>query len=202
MRAMARVGLHARAHRSGAPPELYAAPHWFACRTRARAEKRVDHLLGRSGIATYLPLVHVDREWADRRARVALPMFPAYVFVRCMLQETDTVLRIPGVVSLADPNGYPTPIQDEELRSIRTLVSGINATGILPSTSDFLEPGEPVVVTSGPFEGMTGVLSENRGRSRVAVRITALRLATSIEVDRRILKARTDGARTYSRTPG
>ena len=194
MESTTRVGLQARTHRSEAPPELYAGLHWFACRTRARAEKRVDSLLGRTGIDTYLPLVLVDRKWVDRRARVALPMFPGYVFVRCTLYEADRVLRIPGVVSLADPNGYPTPIRGEELRSIRTLVSGINATGILPSPSDFLEPGEPVVVTSGPFEGLTGVLVENRGRSRVAVRITALRLATSIEVDRRILKTKTNGA--------
>lgn len=69
------------------------------------------------------------------------------------------------------------------------MVAGLNEMGVLPEPTDFLEVGDPVVVNSGPFEGMRGVLIERRGRVRIAVRIDALRQATSVEVDRGMVKA-------------
>jgi len=161
---------------------------WFACRTRARAEKKVDFHLGRHGIQTYLPLLKQEHQWADRRKRIDIPLFPGYLFVFTSLEGIGEVLRTPGVVKLADPNGYPTPVRENELESVRRFVDGVNETGVLPSPADYLAIGEEVVVIEGPFKGMTGVLIENRGRARVAVRIAALRQATSVELDRAILR--------------
>ena len=39
------------------PMELYQEARWYACRTRARAEKMVGKLLGQAGFEAYLPLV-------------------------------------------------------------------------------------------------------------------------------------------------
>ena len=110
-------------------------------------------------------------------------MFPGYLFARFRLTELHEVLGLPGVVSVLRPNGYPTPVRDEELASLRRFVDGVKETGALPSHWDFFEPGLDVVVVSGPF----GVMVEERGRARVVVRI-ALRLATSVDWDRAVLK--------------
>lgn len=167
-----------------APPELYERPHWYACRTRARAEKKVETRLERSGIETFLPLVEREREWADRTKRVAMPLFPGFVFARFPLTRLQPVMTTYGVATVLRPNGYPTPVRTEEIDSLRRLVEGANATGTAPEPADFLEPGEEVLVVSGPFQGMRGVLLEKRGGARVAVRIEALRQATSVEVGR------------------
>lgn len=170
------------------PGELYGNPRWYACRTRARAEKQVNRLLNGSGIEAYLPLIEQERRWADRCKRVAFPLFPGYVFARFRLTELAQVQGTPGVVLVVRANGYPTPLRDAELESVRILAAGANATGVLPSPSDFLEAGQEVVVVDGPFKGMTGLLVEVRGRARVIVRLSAIRQAAGVELERRLLR--------------
>jgi len=170
------------------PPELFEMPAWYACLTRARSEKKVESMMTRSGIETFLPLIEIEREWADRTKMVAFPLFPSYVFARFPLREMHDVLKTPGVSTILRPNGYPTPVREEEIESVRRFVAGVNETGAKPLPVDYMQPGERVVVVSGPFEGMRGVMVEDRGRTRVAVRIAALKQATSVEVPRDVVK--------------
>jgi hypothetical protein len=46
-----------------------------------------------------------------------------------------------------------------------------------------------VIVAHGPFSGIRGVLVEDRGRSRVVIRLSALRKALSVELPREIVRA-------------
>jgi transcription antitermination factor NusG len=173
---------------STAPAELYARPHWFACLTRARAEKVVARMMTLTGLETFLPLVQSERKWADRKKLVELPLFPSYVFARFTLRQIHTVLSTPGMATVLRPNGYPTPVRDEEIESVRCMVRGMGETGEEAVPVDFLTPGTEVIVESGPFQGMCGVLIERRGGARVAVRITALQQATSVVVREGVLR--------------
>ncbi len=166
------------------PHRLYRRPHWFACKTRSRSEKKTALLLGRQGIDTYVPLVKREREWSDRTARVGFPVFPGYIFARFDLTRLHEVLGLPLVAAVARPNGYPTPVREEVLESVRRMVEGANEAGVMPQPEDFLAVGDPVKVVSGPFEGMEGILIEVKGTTRVAIRIPVLRQASSVEVSR------------------
>ena len=168
--------------------ELYGASTWHACRTRGRAEKKVDRLLAGAGIESYLPLIVREREWADRRKRVAFPLFPGYIFARFKLTELYDVLRTPGLVTVVQLDGHPTPVRDEEIDSVRALVEGVNATGHLPTPGDYLLPGDEVEVVEGPFRGMRGVLLQERGDVRVVVRLASIRLAVGVEMNRQFLQ--------------
>lgn len=44
-----------------ADPELWARPHWYACRTRTRSEKVAHRVLEAAGVECYLPLVERER---------------------------------------------------------------------------------------------------------------------------------------------
>jgi transcription antitermination factor NusG len=168
--------------------ELYPVARWYACRTKARAEKQVDRLLSGAGFGSYLPLVQLERQWADRKKKVAFPLFAGYVFARFRLGQIHEILRTPGVVTVVRVNGYPTPIREEELESVRRLVAGVNESGVMPSPSDYLEAGQEVVVMEGPFKGMRGVLLEFKGRTSVVVRLSAIRQAVRVHIDRRQLR--------------
>lgn len=170
-----------------APAELYREPHWYALRTRGRAEKAVARRLEERGFTSYCPLIERERQWADRRTRVLFPLFPSYVFARFTLTDLGEVLGVPGVTTVVRTAGVPTVVRPEELDSVRLLETGIGETGEEPHPADYLEVGEPVRVEEGPFAGMTGVLTEERGRSRVLVRLSAIRQAVGIEVDREVL---------------
>ena len=94
------------------------------------------------------------------------------------------MLRTPGVAAIAKRNGYPTPVRDQELESVRLLVDGVNEIGILPTPEDYLEVGESVEVIDGPFKGVRGQLVEIRGQSRVTFRLAPIRQAFGVEVPR------------------
>lgn len=173
--------------RAGSGRALY----WFAGRTRARAEKAVVRALEAAGFEAYLPLIERERQWADRVKRVLFPLFPGYVFLRAQAADLSAVRRLPGLVDVVSVEGRPSPVPEEELNSVRALVAGVNATGVLPSPSDFLEPGDPVEVVEGPFAGMKGVLIEERGSTRVSVKLTTIRQALAVELERSRLRPQT-----------
>ncbi len=174
--------------RAGSRRELSQEPHWYACRTRARAEKQVDRLLSRIGFEMYTPLVEREQEWADRKKRVAFPMFPGYTFACFSLDKYLEILKTPGVVHVVGTNGNPTPLRPEEMDSVRRFAAGLQKTGQVPDPVDYLEPGTPIMVGEGPFQGMHGMLLEGRGAVRVAVRLSAIRAAVSVVLDRSSLR--------------
>jgi len=171
---------------AGTLRELLLEPHWYVCRMRARAEKQVDHLLAGSGFETYLPLVERVRQWANRKKRVAFPLFPGYTFTRFKLTDTLKVVQTAGSVYVLSGSGRgcPTPIRDEELESVRILVEGIETTGEAVEHTDWMEEGSPVLVVNGPFKGIRGVLIEVIGRTIVSVRLTAIQMGVRVEIDR------------------
>ena len=124
----------------------------------------------------------------DRRKLVAFPLFPGYVFAQFTLCQIHEILRTPGVVTILRTNGYPSPMRDEEIDSLRLLMEGVSQTGVVPSPADYLETGQEVVVTDGPFRGMRGVLMETRGSTRVAVGLSTIRQAISINLNRAVLQ--------------
>src|SRR3989441_13032439 len=162
----------------------HGARRWYACRTRPRAEKQADRLLRLRGVESYLPLLEQVRQWTDRRKRVGFPLFAGYVFARFSVAMAHEVLRTPGVVAIIRHDGSPAPVRDEELDAIRILVAGVNAGGSPPEPVEFLHQGQEVIVTEGPFGGIRGTLVEDRRRARVVIRLSALRVALTVELPR------------------
>ena len=134
-----------------------------------------------------MPLYERTREWSDRKKRVEFPLFPGYVFSRFELTELVEVLTTPGLVDVVRVAGRPAPVKEEELDSVRALLRGAREAGVEPHPAQFLKPGQQVRVTSGPFCGVCGTLTQERGTSRVVVRLGTLRQAVAIEMDRRHL---------------
>jgi transcription antitermination factor NusG len=170
-----------------APLDLADRQRWYACRTRARAEKKVDHLLTKAGVDSYVPLIERLRKWSDRSKQVTFPLFPGYVFARFSLSALPEIVRTPNLIEVVRVNGSPTPIREVEIESIRALVHGAGAIGEEPSVQDYLVSGQEVRVIQGPFEGLRGILTEVRGKTRIVVRLEAIRQAVSVEMASRFV---------------
>ncbi len=166
-----------------------AQPQWYACRTRPRAEKQAGRLLKLRGVQSYVPLLERERQWSDRKKRVGFPLFAGYVFAQFSLASLHEVLSTPGIVTVVRQGGSPARVRSEELESVRVLVQCVNAGNAPPEPVEFLESGQEVIVSHGPFSGIRGVLVEDRGRTRVVIRLSALRRALSVELPRKILRA-------------
>jgi transcription antitermination factor NusG len=161
-------------------------PEWFALWTRARAEARVEARLLEREIEGFGALTRVERRWADRTRMIRVPLFPGYVFARLPRTELIRALEIMGVAGVVRIGGQPAAIPDHEIHAVVQLIHGLEATGAQPEVADPFEPGTPIVVVSGPFEGLSGVITEGGGPNvaHVVVRIPAIQQAKRIRLPR------------------
>lgn len=87
---------------------------------------------------------------------------------------------MPGVVGLVGFGKTPSPIPDDEIENIRTIVQ----SGVLVQPWPFLEVGQRVLIERGPLAGVEGILLELKGQFRLVVSIALLHRSVSAEVDR------------------
>jgi transcription antitermination factor NusG len=145
-------------------------PLWYAFVTRPRHEKKVQHYLDQAEIENFLPLHRSLRQWKDRRRWVEAPLFSCYIFVRIAYARRYDVLQVPSVARLVTFNNEPTPVRVEELEAVRRI---LGAPHVL-SVEDGILPGSRVRITSGPLQGLEGVLTELRGNKWFVVHIEAI----------------------------
>jgi transcription antitermination factor NusG len=160
-------------------PDVFIEPRWYAVYTCAQHEKRVAAELGAREVEHFLPLYSSVRRWKDRRVTLDLPLFPGYVFARLALRNRLRVVQIPSVVRLVGFNGLPTALPDEEMEILR---SGLcQSLGAEPHP--FLTVGRRVLITSGPFAGLEGVLKRRKSGMRVVVTLDLIQRSVAVDVD-------------------
>ena len=152
---------------------------WYAAYTCANHEKRVALQLERRSVEHYLPTYESERRWKDRRARLQLPLFPGYVFVRMTLRDRLRVLAVPGVARLVGFDGRPIAVPADDIEAIRACLEGNREVQSHP----YVRCGQRVRVLSGPLAGFSGVLLRQRNRTRFLVSFDVLERSVSVEMD-------------------
>ena len=155
-------------------------PDWYALYTRPRHEKQVFQELSTKRIEAFLPTYKIRRRWSDRYKVVEEPLFKNYLFVNVDYERRyhDT-LRPYGAVSIVTFDGQPARIPEDEIDSIRRLV-----TSELPyDPHPYLKVGRRVRVRSGPLEGCEGILTRKKGLARLVLSVHLLQQSVSAEVD-------------------
>ena len=154
-------------------------PLWYAACTRARHEKRVAEQLAGRSVDYFLPLYTSVRQWKDRRVGLQLPLFPGYVFVRIALRNRLRILEIPSVARLVGFGGTPTPLPEDEIAALKLgLESGVRA---LPYP--YLKIGRRVHNTSGPFEGLEGILIRKKNDFRFVISVDLIQRSILLAID-------------------
>ena len=155
--------------------------NWYALHTRPRHEKLVLLRLHERGVETFLPIVTEVHRWSDRKKSVQLPLFSCYVFARFMPDRTQrlNVLRVSGVLGLVGSQGEGTPIPDEQIGAVRSVLEST-----LPwSAHPFLKIGQRVRIRSGALDGVEGILVSRNGSSRLVISVDAIQRSLSVQVE-------------------
>jgi transcription antitermination factor NusG len=161
------------------PRSCYATP-WYAIQTRSRHEKLVAYHLQMRGMSQYLPTIIETHYWSDRRKRIELPLFPGYVFVQ--LSDSNEhrvqVLRTPGVLRFVGLAPGGTPIPDEQIDSVRTLVEQ-NVPWV---SHPFLKSGQRVRVRGGALDQLEGVFLRRNGQDALIISIDAIQRSLAVSI--------------------
>lgn len=158
---------------------LLSEARWYAAYTRANHEKSVAEQLCVRSVENFLPLYASIRKWKDRRVKLDLPLFPGYVFVRLALRDRLHVQLVPGVVRLVGFGGTPAELPTEDVEALQL---GL-ARGLHIEPHPYLTEGRRVRLTSGPLDGMQGILLRRKGNFRVVVSLELIQRSVVVDVD-------------------
>ena len=166
-------------HNTAEMPAHFREARWYAAYTCANHEKRIAQQLGQRAIEHFLPLYETVHRWKDRRARLELPLFPGYVFVRLPLSERLRVLELPGVVRLVGFGSLPASLPDKEIEVLR---HGLHCE-LQTEPHPYVARGRRVKVLRGPLAGLEGILLRRDGKFRLVLSVDLILRSITVNVD-------------------
>lgn len=155
--------------------------HWYAVRVRSRHEKVVNEQLEKHGVESFLPLVKRAQRWTDRTKLVEWPVFSGYSFARLVFSSPDRlrVLKTHGVVGFVGTRNAATPIPDEQIEYVRTVL----ASGVPFEERMFLRVGERVRIRSGSLAGVEGILCAYGKNQSLVISVELIQRSISVRLN-------------------
>ena len=150
---------------------------WYPIYTRSRAEKQTQLALANKNIATYLPLIKVEKQWSDRKKVVEEPLLKSYLFVYISSKEYAEVLMTYGVSRFIFFSGTIASIPAKQLEDLKLLLA--NSTDLEVHTFA-ISPGEKVLIKAGPFKGILAELVSLKHNQKIVLRLQNLGYAIEI----------------------
>jgi transcription antitermination factor NusG len=93
--------------------------------------------------------------------------------------ERMRVLSLDGVLSLVGEKGSGTPIPDEQIQSVRTIVE----QQVPWATHPFLKIGQRVRVRGGALDGTEGILVSRNGDRTLVISVDAIQRSLALRVE-------------------
>jgi len=164
------------------PGALSAPGDWFVIHTKSRQEKSLADTLTSMAVPHFLPLMPRVRYYGRRKAKVDMPLFPGYVFLKGTREQAfdaDRTNRVARIIDVPDQRQL-----DEELKSLWLAINNDEPLDPYP----YLREGIRVVVRSGPLRGIQGMIESRTSRDRLILQVHVLGQASSLEIDPSLLE--------------
>ena len=161
----------------------FAGWGWYCARTQPKHEHiAAGNVAKRLGLEVFNPRLRLERATRRGVVRVIEPLFPGYIFVRCVLEDhVDHIRYVSGVSSLVRFGQRIPAVPDEVVEELRQCF----ASGEPMLVEDRLQAGMEVMVAEGAFLGSRGVVVRVfPARQRVQILLDFLGRTTLAEVDR------------------
>lgn len=162
---------------------------WYVVQTQVNSEAKAVRNLTRQGFQTYLPRYLKRRSHARKVEKVAVPLFPRYMFVRIDMatQRWRSIQSTIGVSHLvlngSDPAAVPQRVL--EVLKAREDESGFVRLDDRPQFS----LGEKVRVLAGAFANNLGLFDGLGDCDRVAILLDMLGRKVRVSIDADLVAA-------------
>lgn len=157
-------------------------PVWYCARTKLKHEQVAAAELRKSlGLEVFLPRLRFERATKRGVVRIIEPLFPCYIFVRCVLDEKiDQIKHANGISSLVRFGPEIPAIADSIITDLQECFKAEEPLMV----ENRLSPGDEVAVSAGAFAGMSAYVLRNLpARRRVQILLDILGQPTVVEVD-------------------
>jgi transcriptional antiterminator NusG len=163
---------------------------WYAIHTYSGYEENVTRNLrqriesmdmGDKIFNVLIPTEKKIRIKNGKRRVIEEKIFPGYVLVEMVVTDDSwyVVRNTPNVTGFIGTGTTPTPVSEEEIKSIQKRM-GIEE----PKYQIDVTPGTPVRITDGPFKEFEGKVSEvDEARGKIKVLVSMFGRETPVELD-------------------
>jgi transcriptional antiterminator RfaH len=158
-------------------------PAWYCARTKPKHEHiAAANLRKNLNLEVFHPRLRIEKATQRGVVRLIEPLFPCYIFVRCVIEEKISEIRHASGVSSLVHFGDKIPKVPDAI--IEELQDCFEAEDVM-TVDKRLTAGSEVVVASGAFAGMQAFVLRNLpARKRVQILLDILGRPTQVEVDR------------------
>jgi transcriptional antiterminator RfaH len=158
------------------------SPAWYCARTKPKHEHiAAANLRKNLNLEVFHPRLRIERATRRGVVRVSEPLFPCYLFFRCLIDEKLAEIQRTSGVSTVVHFAHRIPkIADAVIDELKECFEGEETMTV----EDRLSPGDEVVVAEGAFRGMSAfVLRVMPARRRVQVLLDVMGRPTPAELD-------------------
>lgn len=160
---------------------------WYVIQTRSRFEKKCTDFLTKNGVSVYLPLQKKMSVWSDRIKQIEIPLFPGYLFVQFSESERYQILNTPGIVRFVSFGGKYATINTKQMNAVQ---KAITSDLELEVVNIIFEPGQEVLITSGPFKDNYARLVRHNGKGKLLLAIDSIGKGILLEIGRTQVKSK------------
>ena len=146
---------------------------WYCARTKSKHEHfAASHLRKNLNLEVFHPQLQIERATRRGVVRVVEPLFPCYIFVRCVLEDyLDDIQYANGVHSLVNFGNRIPAVPDSIVEELRDCFEAEDTMTV----PDRIAPGDEVTIGEGAFAGMHAyVMRLMPARKRVQVLLEML----------------------------
>jgi len=151
---------------------------WYVVYTKPRREEFARSHLQRKRLEVFFPKLALPNP--RPRQGPVVPLFPNYLFVHLQLpEEYSYALWSPGVKTIVNCNGSPTPVDEEIIAFLR---KEADLDGVIKGRSNLIA-GQEIRIKGGPLNGLIGIIQDPpNARGRVNVLMQLLNRQVKVEI--------------------
>ena len=156
---------------------------WYGARTKPKHEHiAAANLCKQLDLEVFLPRLRLEKLTRRGLVRVVEPLFPCYLFVRCVIEESlNEIQHTSGINKIVHFGGKIPQIPDAIIRELQDCFESDEVITV----ESRLAPGDEVTLAGGAFAGMHALVLKNLpARKRVQILLDILGRPTPVEVER------------------
>ena len=156
-------------------------PAWYSARTKPKHEHIATANLRRHlALEVFFPRIRMEKMTRRGLVRVVEPLFPCYIFIRCVVEEKiNEIQHISGISRLVHFGHKIPQVADVIIEELQSCFGADDSIDV----ENRLMPGDEVTVAAGAFAGMSAqVLKNLPAKKRVQILLDILGRPTTVEV--------------------
>lgn len=155
---------------------------WVVVHAKPRCEKKLGDYCAAHSIEFDLPLRSETKIYQRRKVTVHKPVFPGYIFLNYSPENKAEVLKSNMIVRI-----LPVENQAQLVRELDQIRLALSVDPTLDACAAF-QAGKRVLIRSGPFQGLEGVVQTVKGRTKVVLNVDMIGRALAVEVGIELLE--------------